>query len=211
MSGLPQDGGSPPHQSFYKHLIAPATRILGIELRPFSIGSEMLLHSTWNNFVTHLEKPTVDDLISGIVICSQEYHEALHDLQHPGETAAAVKQWQRKVSREARKEKIEIDFPRAIQAFSDYIKESEPPTFIISEGGSDIEAPAPVLFLNVLTSKLGWTFNQALNEPKHLATWAVYIQQAMEGKITLLDADILDDAQRHADAFDAAYRAGRMN
>ena len=211
MSGAPHVGGKPPGQSFFENLCAPSTRILGMDLRQYSLGSEILLHATGNNFVTG-GKPDIDDLISGIVICTQEYQDALYDMRHPEETAAAVNKWHKRIFSQAKKHKVEIDFPQAIDAFASYLKDAvEPPTFIISEDGKEIEAPSPILFINVLTSKLGWTLDQALNQAKHLAVWSVFVYQAMDGKITLVDSDIMKDAQRQADEFDLQLRKGGLN
>lgn len=211
MSGLPHEGGKPPHQSFYENLCAPCTRILGMDLRPYSLGAEILLHATGNNFVTG-GKPGIDDLISGIVICSQEYSDALHDMQRPEETAAAVNKWHKRIFSQAKKSKVEIDFHQAIEAFAAYLKDAvEPPTFIISEDGKEIEAPSPILFINILTSKLGWTLSDALNHSKHAVVWHVFVYQAMEGKITLVDGELMKDVQRQADAWDLELRNGRVN
>lgn len=59
---------------YYRAVMPEPVTLLGVTLRPFSLGHVLHLHRTQNAFVTG-EPVTLMDLVCGVFICSQRYHE----------------------------------------------------------------------------------------------------------------------------------------
>ena len=59
--------------------------ILGRNLKPFSLGHELLFQRFGVNFsVESKDAPRYEDLILGVLLCSQEFDQALLSLQSRG-------------------------------------------------------------------------------------------------------------------------------
>lgn len=71
------------HTSYYHARLPEPTTILGLKLRPFSLGHLLLLHRINSYFVGDDENLTYEDLALSVLICSQRYAEAVAIFDDP--------------------------------------------------------------------------------------------------------------------------------
>jgi len=60
---------------FYSVAIPEPTTILGLRLRPFSLGHVLLLHRVKSSFVTEGEPQTLDDIALSVLLCALSYDD----------------------------------------------------------------------------------------------------------------------------------------
>lgn len=78
--------------------VAPARwTILGLRLRPFSIGHLILLHRINSPFVCEGERLDYHALASAVFICSRTYEDALEGIDDP-DLPRAMRKWAKKVT-----------------------------------------------------------------------------------------------------------------
>jgi len=139
--------------------------ILGQLLRPFSLGHLMILKRLNNAFVSGAEKITLadtDDLISGVLVCSNTYEEANETLQDP-KLPGLLNQWGEKLG--------EFDILQKMREFSDYVTKgcTRPLLALPDEDGTTPGAPFIQRLKIVLQSELNQSESEVLNKPFGLA------------------------------------------
>ena len=114
------------HDFFYAHEPAEVS-VLGLRLRPLSVGHLILLHTVESAFISPQAVPVLNDLAIGTLICSQSYEEASASLRDP-DLPKFLHEWPIRLSgcrkwsvRLGFKPKREIDFPSEIRIFVEYL------------------------------------------------------------------------------------------
>lgn len=188
-------------------------QLLGVSLRPFSLGHYLKLHRLGNAFVSDdVETATLGDLILGVVACSMRSHpdpdkdEFWQWLNRKEPTTKAERiawGWRKLLCRVLKKQmptpaeldvhnwgrKIGVfDVSAKAQQFADYIaKHSECPRFW-EEQASDKKSGAhwAHAVIHALTSKCGYTQEEAYNvcAAKALADYFKHAEN--EGAIRLM-------------------------
>lgn len=173
--------------AFLRAALPEPVIILHQELRPYSIGHELLLKRHDNGFVCKGIPAQIEDLFLGACICHQDYDSAqawirsekfnrdIHDLVKlcgqfdPQPVMAAFAKYIREGS-----------------AFCDYepIKSRRDHRAPVSRPG----APWEAIVLTFLTGTLGWSRTEALNAPYGLAQWLYCTHLERTGKIQI-DSD----------------------
>ena len=185
-------------------------QILGVKLRPFSLGHYLKLSRLGCAFVSDKEETaSLSDLLLGIVVCSMPttvdsdkdpfwkwlartrggfryrcYTIKQRLLRKPAATPAEYDafRWGRRMG--------EIDFPAKVKLFSDYLDaNSSAPAYIEERQATPPKASGAhwtQSVLSALVSKAGYTMEEALNVPISRAL-ADYLKQAeSDGAIRLL-------------------------
>lgn len=193
------------HGPYYKAAIPDPCRLLGLKLRPLSLGHLLLLRRVGSAFVTG-GRPGYDDLALSVFICSQTYEEGCAALDDP-ELPAFMARWQRRLCNQfgllyvigLRKEQP-IDLPAKALEFTEYMKAgSEHPDFTWNEdGGKAIDAPIEQIVKVKLMSCTALTESEILNRPWSLSLWDYITLKVLDGQVEFSDAEEIEHAQAMA-------------
>jgi hypothetical protein len=156
-------------------------QILGLRLRPLALGHVILLKGYDCAFTAdEARQATIEDLILGLVVCSQTVEDAtalLDGLDDPvpwysrlNRSQKELRRWGRTVRRAIKRDKAFSVFER-FSMFQRYIEEGSklPRFWVLKEETGPVTAP---WYQNVklsLMSQLGYTESQALNIPLRVA------------------------------------------
>jgi len=169
-------------------------RVLGLRLRPFSLGHYLLMQRFGCNYLA--DDPaaaTREDLLLGVLICSMRHDEFLAFIEQPN-FQKECRAWGKKVSL--------FDFPEKDALFSAYLKASltEPDYIELnpSEGAGDWAQNLKMC----LTTRLHHSEAEALDMPLSKALADYYKLAESEGSLRL----ITDEDRRMAEANDAALQ-----
>jgi hypothetical protein len=186
-------------------------QILGTELRPYALGHHLILERFENGFLSG--NGSVDDLIFGVIVCSQTYDEALTFMRAPDrdEQAAA---WAEKVKAQLASEGQGLDIVDKAELFQVYLDDGRRiPVYSYEDGkGSSVGAPWWQILKVTLLAELGLSESAVLNRPLRLS-WLDYLSwREINGKGVKLVPDVerLDEAQAEADAFHERMMAQRL-
>lgn len=181
-------------------------RILGLRLRPFSLGHYLLLQRFGCRFIED-DKTTVgrDDLILGVLICSRKHREFLEFIETDDFTQH-LRDWGKKVSL--------FDFPAKARLFASYLQESlKQPEHTSIKPGDDRGDWAQNLKMTLMT-RLNHTEETALDMPLSQALADYYNLAESEGLIRLITPEDIAAGQANADAlaqWQAALQSGPKN
>lgn len=133
-------------------------RILGLRLKPFSLGHYLLLRRFGCAFVSDREEQaTHEDLIIGVLICSMKFDEFLEFIEDP-DSEKELASWGAKA--------YDCDLLDRIQLFKRYLSEgSKVPQVWFEEEGDASGAHWSQYVLLSLTGNLGYTHEEAINLP----------------------------------------------
>lgn len=168
-------------------------RVIGTHLKPFSLGHLLLLQRIGNAFVTPNAPFTVGDLITGIVVCSRDYADAVKALDSwRASWHAKTLGWRVRLSGVAL-----ID---CVSAFRKYIEDgSKSPSYVPpKQSGKRIAAPLPMLVKVYLQSRLNYTPEQALNAPWCSALHEYAISLAIDDRLELVDDDYVSELAEYS-------------
>lgn len=184
--------------------------ILGLRLRPLSIGHLILLHRLESPFVVS-EAPgalSIGDLALACLICSQTYAQGV-ELLDQEDLAKQLFKWGLRATRQHgwriwcpwlyQPIKLEEKFG----LFSEYLKyHMEVPCYSVESGKSrGIEAPAWQVIRVVLLSKTNLTDGEILDRPYRLCMTDFLTLRAIEGQLNFEDSTELEEAQALANQF----------
>jgi len=189
---------------FYNAAIPEPVAILGVRLRPFSLGHVLLLNRFSNAFGTGTS-PAIEDLIQAIVICSQKYADALADMDNP-KLPQIVAAWQRKL---APRNRLGFRSPglgfspgAEVGRFSEYVRAGSTfPLFTVKENhqGDATGLPMVQSVKVLLQSKMNFTEAEVLDRPWGLCLWDYFTLNSMEGHCKLMDRAEYTSARSNAD------------
>lgn len=152
--------------------------MLGVRLRPLSLGHLILLHRYESAFVNGgLPSPT--DLVMSVLICSRSYEDGL-DLIESGQ-----------FKREAKKLEKALRLCGDVKArcgwFCDYLEEGldGPKLWTKESGGPSLGAPPEQIVKVALMSKLGLSETEVLNRPFSLCLWDMATLAEMNGTLKI--------------------------
>lgn len=195
-------------QDFYLAAVPEPVTLLGLRLRPFSLGHNLLLHRIESAFVVG-GKVGYDDLAASVLICAQTYREAVACFDDPKLRRFMLK-WHRKLTgdvwwrRALRLTVRPVDLKAKSEAFTKYIEDgSRMPYYDVPAdrvGESQIESIHAVQL--ALMAKTTLTEAELMDRPWGRCLFDYIGLQAMEDKCTIRDkaavADALEVANRVA-------------
>ena len=163
-------------------IIPEPVRILGLSLRPFSLGHYFLLKRWECSFVAE-EKSTAsrEDLILGVLICSMDF-EGFQEFMRRKDLESQIRLWGRKVGL--------FDFKEKSGLFEDYLKKgTEQPAYWIEDDNGDSAGGhwSQALLLTLLS--LGFSRAEALNMPLTQAFADFYKHAESMGSVQLMTAE----------------------
>jgi len=199
-------------ESYYEAALPEPFTILGLRLRPLSMGHLIILNRIGSPFVCDTEKLTgLGDLAVACLICSKTYQEGaalLSDTDLP----VALYRWGRRLTKPHWwSKRREIDLQEKFSLFADYIKSATeiPEHYWTQDGGSSVEAPMAQTVKVQLLMKTSLTESELLDRPWRLCLWDMLTIRAMEGQLRFIDG--IEEAQAQANAFAEAMKEREGN
>ena len=172
---------------FYQSAVPDNWQVLGVKLRPLSLGHLILLHRYSSAFVEG-GMPTTVDLVMSVLICSRTYEDAL-DLIESGQFKRETKKLE-KALKVCGDEKARFDW------FISYMEEGlDGPKLWTKSGsqGKSCGAPPEQVVKITLMSKLGLSETDVLNRPFSLCLWDMATLSELAGTLRIYsqhDADM---------------------
>lgn len=197
-------------------------RILGVDLRPFSLGHLLLMQWLANSFVSG-GKPGVEDLVTGVWVCSLCYAEALKALRSGRIDMVERGRWRTRRSTvpltSAFQRWRDVAGPFDVSAkcveFSAYLKAGcQVPTVATTRGENSDNAAAPIPEVQsvkvTLMSRMHIPEVELMDRPWSLCLWDCYTLSAHDGSVKFLDGDSLAEAQSTADKLKVLIDSGKV-
>jgi hypothetical protein len=143
------------------------TRVMRLDLLPFSIGHKILLERIQSPFLAADTAPAREDLIKAVLICSRTYRENITETEG-FVFRFKVKTWLRRCRK--------LVWARELANFRDYITQGSLCPRIKPEGGRAPGSPWTLRLLQFLTLTLKTPLNQSWDYPYGLAQfeWAAF-------------------------------------
>jgi hypothetical protein len=186
---------------FYLAEIPEPVTLLGLRLRPFSLGHKLLLHRVESAFVSG-GQVTYDDLALSIFLCAQTFREGIASFSDP-DLPRFMARWHRKLTGDAWWRRIlrltvqPVELKEKSEAFARYIEDgSRIPYYDVPAdriGSSEIETVHAVQL--TLMAKTTLTEAELLDRPWGRCLFDYVALQAMEDKCTIRDKSAIDDAR----------------
>jgi hypothetical protein len=168
-----------PAADYFTATMPEPWQILGLRLRPFSLGHYKLLRRFGCAFVSEsAEAPTRGDLLIGVLCCSMKVDEFLSFIETP-DFEQSVNDWGAQVGL--------FDLNNRAQMFKDYIEQqSTVPKYWEEKTGGSSGAHWAQCVEVTLRSKLGWTQADIDTQPlsKAFADYFKYAEN--EGAVKLM-------------------------
>lgn len=174
-------------------------QVLGLRLKPFTLGHHILLRRFGCAFVADAEtEVTKGDLLLGCLICSMWNAEFLEFMDDP-EHAAKIIKWGEQCG--------QFNFAEKCQLFQDYLKASfqEPSFTIVGEGGDTSGDWSQNLKLAMMI-KLGHTEEAVLNTPLASLMSDYFRCAEIDGLIRIQNVEEVDAADANAKILEAALK-----
>ena len=184
---------------FYQAAVPDGWQILGVRLRPLSLGHLILLHRHESAFVLG-GIPEPEDLVLSVLVCARTYEDALELVesgQHNQESKKLDKALQACGSLGDR-----------YQWFANYLEEglSGPKLWIKSDGAQKFGAPSEQVVKVALMSKMGLSESQVLNRPFSLCLWDMATLAELNGTLRIYSQRDAELAQQAADLEESINR-----
>lgn len=192
--------------AYFTAAIPEPFRILGLKLKPFSLGHYILLKRFNNPFVA--DEPagaTRDALIFACLICSMAYQEFLEFIEAP-DYIKQVQKWGKKVGI--------FDLPSKVELFQRYITEgSKEPQYFVTDKSDNKPTSAhwsQSLFI-ALTTQCGYSRQEALNSPlsQCFADWMSFAEA--QGLVEMVTDEDIAMAKANEEIFKALEKQGGEN
>lgn len=191
---------------YYAAAIPEPYRVLGVALRPFSLGHKIILGRINSPFETG-GVVGIEDLALAVLFCSESYERCIEMLDDPG-LHLRVTEWADAICFKKRwfgllAEPVEIDWVEKAQLFQKYIEaHSVFPQFSYDEKrGSGGNIPLPQVVKVTLLSKVYSDLSLVMNMPWGLALWDYVTVKANEGLINIEDREDIEELKKQAAEF----------
>lgn len=178
------------YAAFYEAAVPEPHTILGLRLRPFSLGHKILLNRIGNGFVsTDPRQPiTYDDLASAVFVCAQTWQqniESLHDLE---ETARFMDAWQKTLI----KKRGRIDLYGGTKLFRAYYDEGNRLPEVKFTPGDPLDVPFEQIVKVTLLSEFNFTEAELMDRSWRLCVFDYLTRRAINGDLEFVDHDDID-------------------
>lgn len=191
--------------AFYEVCIPEPTSILGIRLRPLSLGHLVILHRLKSAFVTPDLEVSPHDLALSVLICAGTYEEGLRLFDDPP-PPWQFRLWFWKLSRPTWLQKIGIRKPSPVnlaekyQAFLAYLQRGMEGPYYSYDVAEAVEMDCPSLqIVRVsLMQAFGLSDSEVMNRPWSLCKWDHVTLKAIAGQLKMTNRDEIAEAQEIA-------------
>lgn len=194
-----------PSNQFFRDIIPEPHVILGLRMRPLSLGHLLLLHRIGSAFVTG-GSPSYDDLAASVFLCSLTYEQGLEALDSP-QLDRVMSLWQRKVCGQTGirywlglKKATPIPLAEKCAAFRAYLEQgSSHPDYIYEEkDGKVIDLPLVQIVRIRLMERLHIPERDLMDRAWSLCLWDFLTLKSLDGEIEFVDHDDIEKALEQA-------------
>ena len=194
-------------EPFYLAAIPEPRTILGLRLRPFSLGHIILLQRLESAFVCG-GIPDYGDLALTVLICASTYEEGIAHLDNP-DLRDELGRWSKQLTgadkwsvRLGFRKPTKIDIAEKAKALSDYISEgSKIPNYQFNPSDFvEISCPSAQIVKVTLMKEMKFTENEILNRSWALCLWDFVTLKAISGSLKMVDNNDIEEALRIANA-----------
>ncbi len=175
--------------AYFKAAIPEPYRILGLKLKPFSLGHYFLMRRFGNGFVgDETTNASREDLLLGILICSMRHDEFLKFIEQK-DFIKQIKKWGKKAGI--------FDLPSKAMLFRDYLKAAQeaPQFWIEQEDGTESGGHWSQAVLTTLMGQLGYSRAEAMETPLAQALADFYKHAESLGIVRLMTDEEIAQVQ----------------
>lgn len=206
--------------AFYQAAIPDAWEILGVKLKPFSLGHVVLLHRIDSPFVngTISGIPTFDDLALSVLICSEDYQTSLQCLDYPF-LSRVLRRWADQLTgmnhwwvRAGLRKAKTIDFVQTAVEFTNYIREhSKIPDYDFNPADfREMHCPEVQVVKVTLMREMGFSESEIMDRGWGHCLWDYVTLRALDGKVKMIDAEVKKEALNTANDLLADIKSGKI-
>lgn len=191
---------------YYGAAIPDPWDILGVRLRPFSLGHVVLLNRIESPFIVGGTLPTFDDLAFAVLVCSKNYEDGLRSIEDPN-LPKILRQWADRLTGLKRwmvrcrlKTATPVDFAKSALEFFAYIKEhSTVPKYEYNpDHFHEMSCPDVQMVKVTLMREMRFGESEILNRNWGLCLWDWVTMRALDGKVKLVNEDNYNEAREIA-------------
>lgn len=164
--------------------VPPKWSVLGVELRPFSLGHRVLLLHLGNPFVGEATEVKPADIVSAVQICARTWEDGLLLCSDTRESDIAVRCHLRKLRN--------VDWQKAADTLAEYIEEgSSAPGYSQPSGGGGVGrwTPWEQIMRVSLIRDLRLSESEVMNRHLALSWWDFLTLREDSGQLSILTSD----------------------
>ena len=202
---------------FYSVAVPEQRQILGLPLRPLSLGHLILLHRVKSAFVCE-GTVNYNELAIAALICSLTYDDGLACLKDPGtaeflkllgERITGIREWSVRLG--LRKARV-IDLPANVAAFSAYLKEgSSIPHYSYTPGDfKSVDCPQVQIIKISLMRDLHISESDLMDRSWAMCLWDYVTLRAMNGEVSMVPKEESDNAAAIGESLAALIASGKL-
>lgn len=190
---------------FYLAAIPEPTTLLGVRLRPLSLGHIILLNRVESAYVCGGD-PSFSDLALSVLICASTYREGLGHLCNP-QLSSELKRWAKRLTHQDKflvrlgfRKPVPIDFKEKSGEFIDYLAAgSKIPNYHFNPSDfTEISCPSAQLVKVGLMREMKFSEDEILDRSWALCLWDFVTLKAINGNVKMYNQESLDDALKLA-------------
>jgi hypothetical protein len=201
-------------QDFLAAIVGDTTRVLGFELKPFSLGDLLILKRLGSPFIAGGRVPTYPELQEAVLVCANDF-DASQRLLRANTTRFMVRWWHRRLSLCGLRR---IDTALASAMLLHHIEKAMSNRPILKpkadSSGEDLNSPWELTLLSFLMEKLHQSFDVAINQPLALSRWLYGSAMERTGAAILSSESEENEYQNIADKMqamiDKAFKEGKI-
>lgn len=192
-SGADSESYAPQHSDYFLAIMPETVTVLGLTLKPLSLGRYRLLSRYKVAYVSdHIAEATFRDLILGVLICSKSVAE-FNQLINSPKASKQIEKWAKKAL-----------YPicngyLAMSEFKQFIENnSKSPRYFeeANSGGKTSGAHWSQTCEVVLRGQLGWSKEEVDEEPLNKAIYDFYKHMEQQGCVSLMSPEEIIEADR---------------
>jgi len=190
---------------FYEYAFPEPYTILGVRLRPLSIGHLILLYGSASPFLVQGETLNVGHLAFAVRLCSKTYEEGCAMIEDEKELKN-IHDWAREL------QNVDIDYNERAKLFIDYLTEGQSvPGYSVEEGKSKAikNIPQMQIVRVELLSKTNIPDHEILNRPYKLCLLDFLTLRALAGQLEFVEHDQIKESVAKANAIMEQLEQGR--
>ncbi len=195
------------YADYYLARIPEPTTLLGLKLRPFSLGHLLLLHRIKSFFAGEDDRLTYEDLALSVLICSQTYEQAIAYFDDK-DLVKFMQRWADRLTGRGILTRLGIRPLRIIQLedkaadFASYMQRGvRKLTYSNKSEGDEIPLPlVQIVRVTLLQEFGGLTDAELMNRPWGLCIEDYITIHTLKGNVRMFDPSALESAQAAAKA-----------
>lgn len=206
------------NDGFYRAQLPDTQIILGLPLRPLSLGHLILLTRMQSPFIVGGE-PDWSTLAASVLICAQTYEEALSDMDDP-KMDRFMRKWYERITgngswliRLRFKAPNVLNLVDACEAFRAYLESSiKGPNFSYDPSSfRPLNCPSEQVVKVALMRDLHFTESEVLNRSWLLCLWDYTTLRMLSGQVEIVDDEAIQSAKDVAEELMRLVKEGRIN